>query len=81
MAWNPSPEVAVARDAAKRLGVEGVVIFVLDRPTQKCGYISYGKDRKTCDMMKHIADETHPVWMESVADALDSINPTMERTR
>jgi len=46
MAWNPSPEVAVARDAAKKLGAKKVVvIFITDN---SYGMASYGETKALC---------------------------------
>jgi len=53
MAWNPSPEVAVARDAAKKLGAEvGLVIIYLNKDS--LGMVSYGVNRPLCDKMKDL---------------------------
>lgn len=61
MAWNPSPEVAVARDAAHRLGANRVVIvYTTDR--DQIGFASYGKTRALCD-------ETGPLGRELYARA------------
>jgi len=55
MPWNPSPEVAVARDAASRLGAtQAVVFYVL--PNGKYGYASYGKTKPLCAGAKRWAD-------------------------
>lgn len=49
MAWNPSPEVAVARDAAKKLGNAGMCIVLwIDDEGEHIGMASYGKDRQLC---------------------------------
>ena len=55
MAWNPSPEVAVARDAAGRLGADrAVIVFTL--PDGRFGYASYGKTRELCANARKLAD-------------------------
>lgn len=65
MAWNPSPEVAVARDAAKKLGDASMCIVLWVTPDKKVGMASYGKTRALCDAAKRIADD---VWDAVVAD-------------
>lgn len=57
MAWNPSPEVAIARDAAKKFG-EPIVVCVLVHPAKRsCRIVSYGADKDLCQMAKKIADQ------------------------
>jgi len=56
MAWNPSPEVAAARDFASRFGGEQVIILHLDRTSGRIGYASYGKSKRLCDDAKTLAD-------------------------
>lgn len=62
MAWNPSPEVKVARDAAQRLGTLAggraamcVVLYTLD--DGRCGYVSYGRTSALCGMARRLADD------------------------
>jgi hypothetical protein len=46
MAWNPSPEVAVARDAAKKLGAkQAIIIYFTDT---QIGMASYGATKELC---------------------------------
>ena len=59
MAWNPSPEVAVARDAAKKLGDASMCIVLWVTADEKVGMASYGKTPALCDAAKCIADD---VW-------------------
>ncbi len=61
MAWNPSPEVQVARDAAAKLAeLSGVkvnrVVIVYTRDDRKMGYISFGATRELCAETKRLAD-------------------------
>jgi hypothetical protein len=60
MAWNPSKEVAVARDAAKALGdrVDRCIILYTTESGQ-IGYASYGKDRRLCEQAKQIGDSIY----------------------
>ena len=61
MAWNPTPEVAVARDAHK------AIQDVLGEPIDKCiliystdshalGYASYGRNSALCGQARRMAD-------------------------
>lgn len=47
MAWNPEPEVAVARDYGKRFGFDMVIIVGI--ANGKLGCATYGKTRAECD--------------------------------
>jgi hypothetical protein len=59
MAWNPAPEVQVARDAAKKLGelakaeVDQVVI-VYTTADRKAGSVSYGRTRQLCGQARRL---------------------------
>ena len=56
MAWNPSPEVAVARDAAVRLeAIMTVVVFVRDDGS--FGFASYGRNAGLCAEAGKLGDE------------------------
>ena len=55
MAWNPSPQVAIARDYAKKFNQEQVVILAIDEH-DNLSYASYGKSKKLCDGAEKIAD-------------------------
>ena len=47
MAWNPSKEVAVARDAAKALDAkQAIVLYVMDNG--QYGMASYGQTKDLC---------------------------------
>jgi hypothetical protein len=58
MAWNPSPEVAIARDVAKKTGDEGVIIIRFPKvPGDVYSIASYGKDRERCADMGRVLDQ------------------------
>jgi hypothetical protein len=60
MAWNPSPEVAVARDAAKQLGNASMcVVLWIDERGEKIGMASYGKTRSLCETAKGIGQNAY----------------------
>lgn len=60
MAWNPEPEVAVARDAAKALGdVPICVVIWLTNDGQRVGVASYGRSRALCDDAGRLGKHIH----------------------
>lgn len=54
MAWNPSPQVAIARDFATKFGKEQVVILSIGDGLLE--YASFGKDKSLCDEAKMWGD-------------------------
>ena len=56
MAWNPSPEVAVARDAAAKLGDVEMCIVLYITKDSNLGMASYGKTSKLCKKAGLIGD-------------------------
>lgn len=59
-------KIKYAQNFAKRFAQSGVVIFHVGE--DKCGYVSYGKDKQWCERMKRIADT---IW-EDFGRALES---------
>lgn len=63
MAWNPTPEVQVARDAAKALTKSGrfidrcIVLYTTEQG--QIAYASYGKDSAHCGQARRLADEAY----------------------
>lgn len=49
MAWNPSPQVAAVRDAAKQLDSPFAVVIYLDKNGSQLGMASYGKTLPLCE--------------------------------
>lgn len=68
MAWNPSPEVALARDLAAKLGADEVVIVYLNFAKEQVGAISYGKTQAMCSHAKKLSDAAY----QSVYETLES---------
>jgi hypothetical protein len=72
MPWNPSPQVAAARDAAKALGADRVVI-VFTTPEGRFGYASFGRDKALCANARKLGDrlyeEVERFFAEGEADA------------
>jgi hypothetical protein len=69
MAWNPAPEVAVARDAANRLGAlskttvnEIVVLYIT--ADGNLGLSTYGKDVTKCKDAKWLGEKLFQKTME-----------------
>lgn len=56
MAWNPSPEVAAARDFGTKFGFDQVIVLHRNSQTGFIGYASYGKTKALCDDAKTLAD-------------------------
>lgn len=61
MAWNPSPEVQVARDAAASLsrihkGTVDRVVVVYTLANGQMGYASFGQDKALCGQAKALGD-------------------------
>lgn len=78
MAWNPSPEVAVARDAAKVLestpSCRGQTvqhcIVLYTTSGGKIGYASYGPTKPACAEARKLADAAYNAVMERAAEVL-----------
>jgi hypothetical protein len=67
MAWNPSPEVAIARDAAKRLGdADQCIVIFLNYRTNKIGMASYGRTKELCADAKELGT----IAFEAINDCL-----------
>lgn len=60
MAWNPEPEVAAARDAAKALGDAPICVVIwLTNDGAKVGMASYGKTRSLCSDAARLGKHIH----------------------
>jgi len=78
MAWNPSPEVAVARDAAKRLDSPICIVLWLDAQGNGVGMASYGKTMVLCKVAGEIGTAAHKAalawgedWMKEIAKLIE----------
>ena len=56
MAWNPLPEVAVARDTAKKLNKNNIVIIAFNEDDNTYQVITYGKTKQLCALTKKMGD-------------------------
>lgn len=63
MAWNPSPQVAAARDFGGKFGFEQVIILGITR-NGEFGMTSWGKTKSLCAHSK--------IVMDQIADKIDS---------
>lgn len=70
MAWNPSPEVQVARDAAAAIGkvtkatIEVCIVTWIDNQS-RAGYASYGRTSALCGMARRVADVAYQAINDS----------------
>lgn len=74
MAWNPRPEVAVARDAAKRLGEihkskvrQCIVVYTTE--AGQLGVASYGETKAECAEAGKLADKLYDQAMKFFRDS------------
>ena len=56
MAWNPSPQVAAARDFGEKFRADRVIIYYV-REDGTYGYASWGKRKALCDEAGKVADD------------------------
>lgn len=64
MAFNPSKEVAIARDAAEKLHADRcIVLFTKSDGT--IGYASYGQTKQRCDSARKMADVAYDAVMSA----------------
>lgn len=70
MAWNPSREVAIARDLAPKLNADQVVVLYINRSEGTVRYASYGRTRELCADAKKIADVAFDAVMKRETAAL-----------
>lgn len=71
MAWNPSPEVQVARDAAEAIRkvtkaekIDMCVVMWIDDQS-RAGYASYGRTSVLCGMARRVADVAYEAINDS----------------
>ena len=68
MAWSPSKEVAVAREAARALGASRVVI-IYTMGDEKIGVASYGQTKLLCAETGNLGDALYDAtvqwWVEN----------------
>lgn len=66
MPWNPSPEVAAAREAAKALQARAAIVIYLSDDGRRIGMASYGCDKATCKAAGELGDTLYDVAVQSV---------------
>ena len=66
MAYNPSPKVAVARDAANKLNATTGAVIIYVNVDGSYGMTSYGHTKDKCSEMgrlgDHLFEETHKFY-------------------
>jgi hypothetical protein len=65
MAWNPSPEVAVAREAAKKLDAPQCIVLWINRDGTRLGMASYGETKALCAEAGKIGTAAHKAAMQA----------------
>ena len=81
MAWNPSKEVTVAREAAKSLGDAAVCVVIwVTADGERLGMASYGKTKKICEGdAKALGDHLYRESMKfAECNGIDVISGGME---
>ena len=66
MPFNPSPEVAVAREAAKQLKAKVAIVIYVSEDGEKIGMASYGQDSTTCKAAAELGDWLYESAMQNV---------------
>ncbi len=66
MPWNPSPEVAAAREVAKGLGAKAAIVIYLSDDGQRIGMASFGCDKATCKAAWELGDTLYDVAVKGV---------------
>ena len=56
MPWNPSPQVAAARDIAGKFGKDRVILLMLNDAERTIEYASYGWTAALCKDTRRLAD-------------------------
>ena len=59
MAFNPSPEIAAARNFAHRFCKEQVIIVGIDRLLGTLAVYTYGQNKALCDDAKIVGDAVY----------------------
>jgi len=68
MSWNPSPEVAAARDYGKKFNKDKVIILGIDELKGTFEIISYGKTKEKCSEAKKIADDLYNLVNDGILE-------------
>ena len=69
MAWNPAPEIAVARDAARKLGdADQIIIITLNHAKEQMGLFTYGKTKALCDDAYQLGKVAYEAAREEYAE-------------
>lgn len=82
MAWNPSPEVAAVRDAARKIGESGSVdvdraVLIYTTRCGQVGYVSYGRTKELCAAARRMADAIY----DRLPEIMDQCEADHQRPR
>lgn len=66
MAFNPTPQVAAARDFGNKFKARTVIILYVTEDDQ-LGYASYGRTPRLCSGAKAIADKCYDAAMDTIS--------------
>jgi hypothetical protein len=67
MAWNPSPEVAAARDFGKKFDADQVIIVYMKHKTRQMGSVTYGRTMELCRDTKPLGDIAYQAVREAIS--------------
>jgi hypothetical protein len=70
MAWNPSPEVAVARDAAQKLGnADQIVIIAINNLSGQMMAVTYGETKELCAEAKRFGEKAYAAVHKAIENS------------
>ena len=73
MAWNPSPEVAVARDAAKALGdADQCIVLYINYRDEVIGAVTFGKTKALCAQAKRYGDVAYEAVYAAMEEQMEA---------
>lgn len=71
MAWNPSPEVAVAREFGKKFNYDKVYIIGVNESKGQFEIVSYGETKQKCGEARICADVIHEQIQQGIVKLSD----------
>lgn len=68
MPFNPSPQVAAARDFGRKFGADLVIILHINSAKSQIGYASYGQTPGKCDLAEALAETAYDAIKKEFED-------------